>query len=89
MISQYDGQGDGIRNLAAVVAARATMTGFIIYDHMDGFEAFPARMAARLQRGEVRYFEDIVRGIENTPQAFIGMMRGDNLGKRLVQVAES
>jgi len=88
MISQYDGQGDGIRNLAAVVAARATMTGFIIYDHMEGFEAFPARMAARMRRGEVRYFEDIVRGIENTPQAFIGMMRGDNLGKRLVQVAE-
>jgi NADPH-dependent curcumin reductase CurA len=89
MISQYDGQGAGIRNLAAVVGARATMTGFIIYDHMDGFEAFPARMAERMRRGEVRYFEDIVDGIENTPAAFIGMMAGDNLGKRLVRVAEA
>jgi len=87
MISQYDGQGGGIRNLAAVVGARATMTGFIIYDHMAGFDSFPPRMAERMRRGEVRYFEDIVEGIENTPAAFIGMMAGDNLGKRLVQVA--
>jgi hypothetical protein len=89
MISQYDGQGAAIRNLAAVVGARATMTGFIIYDHMADFESFPPRMAERMQRGAVRYFEDIVEGIENTPAAFIGMMAGDNLGKRLVQVAES
>ena len=85
MISQYDGQSGGIRNLAAVVGARATMTGFIIYDHMADFERFPARMAERMRRGEVRYFEDIVEGIENTPAAFIGMMAGDNLGKRLVR----
>ncbi|MFM7120124.1 MAG: NADP-dependent oxidoreductase [Gammaproteobacteria bacterium] len=87
MISQYDGATEGIRNLSAVVAARAVMTGFIIYDHMQDFDAFPARMAARMHRGEVRYFEDVVEGIDNAPAAFIGMMRGENLGKRLVQVA--
>lgn len=88
MISQYDGPGAGIRNLPAVVAARATMTGFIIYDHMDDFASFPPRMAERLRRGEVRYYEDIVTGIDNTPAAFVGMMRGENLGKRLVRIAE-
>lgn len=87
MISQYDGPTGGVRNLSAVVGARAVMTGFIIYDHMQDFESFPPRMAARMRRGEVRYFEDIVSGIDNTPAAFIGMMRGENLGKRLVQVA--
>ncbi|MBX3706784.1 MAG: NADP-dependent oxidoreductase [Pseudomonadales bacterium] len=87
MISQYDGATGGLRNLGAIVGARATLTGFIIYDHMDGFDEFPARMAERMRRGEVRYFEDIVEGIDNTPAAFIGMMAGENLGKRLVQVA--
>jgi NADPH-dependent curcumin reductase len=63
MISQYDGQGGGIRNLAAVVGARATMTGFIIYDHMDGFEAFPARMAERMRRGDAaRRSSAVLRG---------------------------
>ena len=87
MISQYDGDVTGIRNLARIVAARATMTGFVVGDHMADFDSFPPRMAERMRRGEVRYFEDVVEGIENAPAAFIGMMAGDNLGKRLVQVA--
>jgi NADPH-dependent curcumin reductase CurA len=89
MISQYDGDVTGIRNLARVVAVRATMTGFVVGDHMADFASFPPRMAERMRRGEVRYFEDVVEGIENAPAAFIGMMAGDNLGKRLVQVAEA
>lgn len=87
-ISGYDSGGSAIARIGAMVAARATMTGFIIYDHMHKFDAFLPRMAARLKSGEVRYFEDIVEGIEATPEAFIGMMRGDNIGKRLVKIAE-
>ena len=88
-ISGYDTAAAGIQRIGAMVASRATMTGFVIYDHMHKFDAFLPRMAERLQSGAVRYFEDIVAGIENTPAAFIGMMRGDNIGKRLVQVAEA
>jgi len=87
-ISGYDGDSAAVRRLGAMVAARATMSGFIIYDHMHKFDAFLPRMAQRLTAGEVVYFEDIVDGIEATPQAFIGMMAGDNIGKRLVKVAE-
>jgi NADPH-dependent curcumin reductase CurA len=87
MISQYDGAGYALRNAGNIVGKRAMIRGFIIYDHMQDFAAFPARMAARMQRGEVRYFDDIIDGIENTPRAFIGMLRGDNVGKRLVRVA--
>ncbi|MCP5183874.1 MAG: NADP-dependent oxidoreductase [Pseudomonadales bacterium] len=86
MISQYDGDSYPLRNVGNIVGRRATMTGFIIYDYMDDFLHFPARMAARMAAGEVRYFDDIVEGIENTPAAFIGMLRGDNVGKRLVRV---
>ncbi len=86
MISQYDGGGHALRNLGNMVAKRATMRGFIIYDHMQDFAAFPARMADRMRRGEVRYFDDIVTGIEHTPDAFIGMLKGNNIGKRLVCV---
>ena len=88
MISQYDGFGPGVRRLTSMVAARATMTGFIVSDHMHGFDAFVPRMAARLQRGELVYYEDIVDGIDNAPAAFVGMMRGENLGKRLIRVAD-
>jgi len=87
-IAGYDSGGQAISRIGAMVAARATMTGFIIYDHMHKFDAFLPRMAERLQSGSVQYFEDIINGIENTPSAFIGMMRGDNIGKRLVYVGD-
>ncbi len=86
MISQYDGGGYALRNVGNMVAKRAMMRGFIIYDHMQDFDVFPARMADRMRRGEVRYFDDIVVGIEHTPDAFIGMLKGNNIGKRLVCV---
>ena len=87
-IAGYNQGKNAVEHLGAMVAARATMTGFIIYDHMHKFEAFLPRMANRLAEGSVRYYEDIVDGIENTPRAFIGMMAGDNIGKRLVRVAD-
>jgi NADPH-dependent curcumin reductase CurA len=40
-----------------------------------------------VQEGKLSYREDIVDGLENAPAAFIGMLQGDNTGKRLVRVA--
>ena len=45
-------------------------------------------MAQWLKNGDVVYFEDIWDGIEKTSEAFIDMMTGGNLGKRLVRVGE-
>jgi len=87
-IAGYNKGKNAVEQLGAMVASRATMTGFIIYDHMHKFDAFLPRMADRLASGSIRYFEDIVDGIENTPRAFIGMMAGDNIGKRLVRLAD-
>ncbi len=87
-ISGYDRPGAHVARLGALVASRVTMTGFIVYDHMHKFDAFLPRMAQRLSTGTVQYFEDIVDGIENAPAAFIGMMAGDNIGKRLVRIGK-
>ena len=37
--------------------------------------------------GRLKYHEDVADGLENAPQAFIGLLRGKNLGKQLVRVA--
>jgi NADPH-dependent curcumin reductase CurA len=85
-ISGYDSDPQGVKGIGAIVAKRATLSGFIVSDHMHKFDAFLSRMARRLHEGELSYFEDIIDGIENTPDAFVGMMRGNNIGKRLVRV---
>ena len=88
MISAYNEVGDaGIKGLQAVLAKRITMTGFIIYDHVHKLAAYQARVAPWLRSGELVFHEDIVAGIEQAPAALIGMMKGEAIGKRLVQVA--
>ena len=75
-----------ISNLGRMLGCRATMTGFVIYDHMHKFEDFERRMARLVADESVVYHEDIMDGLEQAPAAFVGMMRGDNLGKRLVRL---
>lgn len=86
-ISTYVEQGDGLRNIMNILRARATMTGFSIYDHTHKLPTFLPRMSEWLASGDVVYVEDILHGIESVPGAFVGMLGGDNIGKRLVQVS--
>ena len=74
-------------NLASVLSNRALIQGMIIFDHVDRMPEFLRHMAQWLREGRVLYREDIVQGLENAPRAFIGLLQGENIGKRLVQVA--
>jgi NADPH-dependent curcumin reductase CurA len=86
MISQYNEPAAGVTNLINVLAARATMTGFSIYDHVHKLDAYLPTMADLLRSGKVVYFDDVVDGIDGVVAAFIGMLRGESVGKRLVRV---
>jgi NADPH-dependent curcumin reductase CurA len=90
MISTYNALDDpGIKGLQTVLVKRLAMTGFIVYDHVHKLPAYQARVAPWLRSGELLFHEDIVQGIENAPAALIGMMKGEAIGKRLVQVTAS
>ena len=62
------------------------MRGFIILDHSARFGDFLRDVSAWLREGRVKYREDIVDGLENAPEAFIGMLEGRNFGKLIVRV---
>ena len=88
-ISTYNAteQPIGPRNLAALIVARARVEGFLINDFAPRFGEGIARIAQWLAEGKIRYTEDVVEGIEHTPEAFFRVLRGDNRGKQLVKVA--
>ena len=73
-------------NMGAVLVNRVTIRGFIVSDHVDRMLPFLADMAGWLREGRVKYREDVVEGLEQAPRAFIGLLRGENLGKMLVKV---
>ncbi len=76
----------GPRNLFMLFTKRLTVKGFIVSDHYDRFPEFLAEVGPLVRDGRLRYHETIVDGIENAPDAFLGLLRGDNVGKMLVKV---
>jgi NADPH-dependent curcumin reductase CurA len=76
----------GPRNMFMVVTKRLRMEGYIITDHYDRFPEFFERALQWVRDGRLRYRETVIEGIENAPRAFLGLLRGENVGKMLVKV---
>ncbi|QBF31142.1 NADP-dependent oxidoreductase [Thalassococcus sp. S3] len=64
-----------------------SVNGFIISNHWDRYPAFLAEVGPKVASGEIKFVEDIAEGLENAPQAFIGLLEGRNKGKQIVKVA--
>ncbi|GGL96228.1 NADP-dependent oxidoreductase [Micromonospora yangpuensis] len=88
MIAQYNDTEPPAapRNLAQVIGKRLTLRGFLVGDHGHLRERFVGEMAGWLRDGSLSYDETIVDGLDNAPEAFLGLLRGENLGKMLVRV---
>jgi NADPH-dependent curcumin reductase len=67
---------------------RATVTGFIVSDHFGQMDGFWKEVPSLVKSGRLKYREDVVKGIDKAPDAFIGLLRGRNFGKLLVQVSD-
>ena len=76
----------GPRNMFMVVTKRLRLQGYIITDHGDRFGEFARQATEWVRDGRLQYRETIVEGIENAPSAFLGLLRGQNIGKMLVAV---
>lgn len=87
-ISQYDNAAPtGPRNLPGlVVVKRLRMEGFIVMDFADQDATALRALRNWMESRQIKVFEDIVDGLENAPQALIGLLAGDNKGKRMVRV---
>ena len=77
----------GPRPQPALLVNSALMKGFIIIDYAGRFAEGVMELAQWLTAGKLKYAETIVEGFENTPNAFIGLFSGENLGKQIVKVA--
>jgi hypothetical protein len=74
--------------MRTVLTRRVMVRGFIQFDFADLTPRFLDEMAEWLRRGEVRYKEDVVSGLENAVKAFQGLLEGRNFGKLIVQAGE-
>jgi NADPH-dependent curcumin reductase CurA len=87
-ISQYnETEPVGPRNLSLIITKRLTLRGFIVLDHNDRQAAFVEEVGGWLREGKVKSEETVVEGLEHAPDAFLGMLRGENVGKMVVKIA--
>jgi NADPH-dependent curcumin reductase CurA len=89
-VSQYDmaPPASGPRGVPGlIVVKRLTVQGFIVTDFFDQRERAIADLQSWVNSGKLKVQEDIIDGLENTPQALIGLLAGENRGKRMVRVA--
>jgi NADPH-dependent curcumin reductase len=75
--------------MGMILRKRIKMQGFIIFDdYGPRFGEFTKQMSVWVKEGKIKHREDIVDGLGNAPQAFIGLLEGKNFGKLIVNVAE-
>ena len=73
--------------MGQVLRKRLTMRGFIIFQDFGHLHPqFAAAMSGWLASGQMHYVEEMIEGLEKAPQAFIGLLRGENFGKQLVKL---
>ncbi|MFI7708413.1 NADP-dependent oxidoreductase [Nonomuraea sp. NPDC049480] len=87
MVSQYnDEKVVGPRNLWNMSVTRSRMLAFMVTEELDLQPEFAREVGGWILGGKLRHSETVVDGIDDTLEAFLALMRGENIGKMLVRL---
>jgi len=87
LISQYNAtEPYGVKTIQSILTNRIRMQGFIVSDRMELWPKALPELVGWVAAGKIKYRETVAQGIENAPKAFIGLLKGENLGKQLVKL---
>lgn len=91
MIASYNNAGslsEPVTGLFNMIYNRLTMKGFVSYEFEPIRAQFLTDMKRWIKEGKIKYRETIVDGIERSPEALIGLFKGENTGKMIVRLAK-
>jgi NADPH-dependent curcumin reductase CurA len=95
LISQYnatslpDGPDRMNLLLGTILRKRMTMRGFIVFDDFGHlYPEFARQTGEWVTHGKIRYREEVIEGLEQAPAAFVGLLRGEAFGKRVVKLSD-
>lgn len=87
LVSQYSAtEPYPVKSFTSLLTNRVKVQGFIVSDHLARWPQALADLATWVAEGKIRYHESVAEGLTNAPRAFLGMLRGENLGKQLVKL---
>ena len=86
LISGYNGKPTPLSNFRSVLSNKLMIQGFIISEHFDVWPQAHRELADLVVAGRLKYRESVAEGLEAAPQAFLGMLKGQNFGKQIVRL---
>ncbi|SAK78666.1 alcohol dehydrogenase [Caballeronia catudaia] len=86
MISGYNGKPLPMDAPRLILTQRLKLQGFIVYEHLDIWPQALKELGERIATKKLHFRESITEGLENAPEAFLGLLRGKNFGKQLVKL---
>ncbi len=88
LVSQYNAtEPYGVKVFRSILSNRIKVQGFIVSDRMELWGKALPELTAWVASGRIKYRETVAQGLESAPRAFIGLLKGENLGKQLVKLA--
>ncbi|HKQ23587.1 MAG TPA: NADP-dependent oxidoreductase [Burkholderiales bacterium] len=87
LIAEYNStEPYGVKMIRSLLVNRVKLQGFIVFDRVDLYQRAIPKLASLVSQGKLKYHETIAEGLKNAPKAFIGLLKGQNLGKQLVKL---
>ncbi|GKF25947.1 NADP(+)-dependent 2-alkenal reductase-like protein, partial [Tanacetum coccineum] len=90
VISEYTGVGRrAAPDMLNIIFKRLTIKGFVAMDYISLYHEFVSRTIDLIRTGKMHVLEDVSIALESVPPAFVGLFRGYNVGKTIVQVCDN
>ena len=87
-VSQYNNTGavQGPKNYMSLLVNRARMQGMVVFDYAARYPQAIAELASYLEDGRMKSREDVVKGLDNFPEALLKLFSGENFGKLVLEI---
>jgi NADPH-dependent curcumin reductase CurA len=89
-VSQYDAAAPAPGPAGVpgqLIVKRLRMEGFLVSDFVGEWAVAEQQLAHWVSAGDIKVLEDVVEGLDSAPDALVGILAGNNVGKRIVRVA--
>ena len=86
MVSEFNREPHAYRTLRSILINRIRVQGFIVSDKLETWPGIRENLYNLVVQGKLKFRESVTDGLANAPQAFVGLLKGENFGKQLIKL---
>ena len=87
MVSEFNQPAHAYKTIRSILINRIKLQGFIVSDKLESWPSIRSNLHDLVASGKLKFRESVAEGLENAPEAFVGMLKGKNFGKQIVKLS--